>query len=303
MPLRPEGFARGAGIDLGGSALLERLEVERQPSLARLPELCPAGEAFDRFAGPDPADQVLLVPAGEDQQFGRVVVQAGLHHGGVPLPAVLADEGRIGLHRVAVEIVQYERVHPVSGEGPLPAHGEEFSLAADHLRPFARADETRTLLRRKAGRTLDESVREKGTVGGREDRPLHPAVETHGQRRGIGGDRDPAVGIEAQQVGRKQFARAQRLAVLRRHGDDEPPHAPPGESLQHAVVGFVEGRQLQHGEKGPGEPDELRAGGGPCRSLFGHGLHCCGMPRSTGFSRTFRTAAPKIGRQRGFPFP
>ena len=66
-------------------------------------ELRPRAQLLDRLADREGADQVLLVPAGEDHQLARGVVHAGPHDGGVPLPAVGADERRIGFKRVFIQ--------------------------------------------------------------------------------------------------------------------------------------------------------------------------------------------------------
>ena len=87
-----------------GASLIHRLELQRvQPPVGgQRVELRPRAQLLDRLARRERADQVLLVPAGEDHQFARGVVLAGPHDGGVPLPAVGADERRIGFKRVFI---------------------------------------------------------------------------------------------------------------------------------------------------------------------------------------------------------
>ena len=99
----PQRLARLAGVDLRGRRGFQGLEIEVQPPVGRQRvELRPRAQLLDRLAGREGADQVLLVPAGEDHQFARGVVHAGPHDGGVPLPAVGADERRIGFKRIFI---------------------------------------------------------------------------------------------------------------------------------------------------------------------------------------------------------
>ena len=105
LPL-PQRLARLAGVDLRGRRGFQGLEIEVQPPVGRQRvELRPRAQLLDRLAGREGADQVLLVPAGEDHQFARGVVHAGPHHRSVPLPAVGPDKRRIGLKRVFIHIV------------------------------------------------------------------------------------------------------------------------------------------------------------------------------------------------------
>ena len=124
------------------------------------------------------------------------------------------------------------------------------------------------------------------------DSTLHAAVEFRSQRPGIGGDRNAQVGIEPQHVGRKQCRRADALAVLGRHGDDQPPDAPRGKGLQHPVIGPVEGFELEKGIDPEGEIGEGR-GRGRLRVVRKH--QPLGKRRAAGKQRKAR----KYGIARG----
>jgi len=98
--------ARRARVDSGRGRGFERFEVQMQPRIGRQAvELRPLLQLRDRFAGRERADQVLFVPAGEDDQLARSVVHAGADHRRIPLPAVGADERRIGFEGVLVHII------------------------------------------------------------------------------------------------------------------------------------------------------------------------------------------------------
>ena len=74
-------------------------------------------------------------------------------------------------------------------------------------------------------------------------------------------------GQKGEQVGREQRRGSDALAVLGRHGDDEPPDAPLRKGLQHTVVDPVEGLQLEKGidrlsKVGKGRRGDRRYGSG-----------------------------------------
>ena len=106
MKLLPERFARFTGIDRRRRTRFESFEVQIEPGIGRQRiELRPVGELDERLPAAERADQILLVPAREDDQLAGEVVHTGLHDRGVPLPTVLPHDGRIGLHRIFVHIV------------------------------------------------------------------------------------------------------------------------------------------------------------------------------------------------------
>ena len=251
-----------------------------QPCVGGQPvELRPAGEFDDGFTRGERADKVFFVPTSEDDQFARGVVHARPHDRGIPLPAIGADDGRIGFEGILVEVVEDEAVDAVTRERPFAPDGEQSAAAADDLHFVGRTDITgrlRPLFDGRGGK--------KRGIFARFDDTLYAAVEFRSQRPGIGGDRNAQVGIEPQHVGRKQCRRADALAVLGRHGDDQTPDAPGGKSLQHTVIRPVEGLQLEEGidrqrecaqRRGhtrsgggsPGRPGSIRAD----RPVPGHG--------------------------------
>ena len=60
------------------------------------------GQFEYRFVGGDPSDQIVFVPAREDDQFARIVVQPGFDDRIVPFPRMVADQRRIGFGRVFI---------------------------------------------------------------------------------------------------------------------------------------------------------------------------------------------------------
>jgi len=162
------------------------------------------------------------------------------HHRSVPLPAVLAHERRIGLHGILIEVVEQETVDAVARERTLAADRQQTALVPHDLDFVGRAD---VFGRFRAA--LDRRVGKEFAVFGRAEDALHAAVELRRQRRRIGGDGDPQIGIESQQIGRQQRRRPDALAMLGRHGDHQAADAPFGEGFEHAIIGAVEPLQFQ----------------------------------------------------------
>ena len=254
MKLLPKRFARFTGIDRRRRTRFESFEVQIEPGIGRQRiELRPVGELDERLPAAERADQILLVPAREDDQLAGEVVHTGLHDRGVPLPTVLPHDGRIGLHRIFVKVVENEAVHTVARERPLAADREQAAPVTDDLHLIGR-----TQVLRRPGSPLDGRFREKGCIFGRIDDTLHAPVELRSQRSRIGGDGDPQIGIAPQQVGGQQGRSPDALAMLGRHGDDKPADAPGGECLQYAVVGLVKPPELQKGIDSGGKQAERR---------------------------------------------
>ena len=252
VALLPQRLARAPRIDLGGGSGLERLEVQMQPRIGgQRVELRPLGRLDDPLALPERADQILLVPAREDDQFARQVVHARPHDRRIPLPAVFAHERRIGLHRILVEVVENEAVDAVARERTLAPDRQQPAPRSDDLDLFGRAEVAGGL-----PAALDRRAGEARRIFGRLDDALHAPVEFRGQRRGIRGDGDAQIGVESQQIGRQEHRGADALSVLGRHGDDQAADASRGESLQHPVVGAVEGAQFEVGTDPLREVDE-----------------------------------------------
>ena len=107
---------------------------------------------------------------------------------------------------------------PVSA--PSAADREQAAPVTDDLHLVGR-----TQVLGRFGSPLDGRFREKGRIFGRIDDTLHAPVELRSQRSRIGGDGDPQVGIAPQQVGGQQGRSPDALAVLGRHGDDQPADA------------------------------------------------------------------------------
>ena len=252
--LLPQRLARHARVDSGRGRGFERFEVQMQPRIGRQAvELRPLLQLRDRFAGRERADQVLFVPAGEDDQLARSVVHAGADHRRIPLPAVGADERRIGFEGVLVEVVEDKTIDAVARERTFAAHRKQAAPAADDLDLVGSAD-----IAGRLGTLLDGRSGEERGVFARLDDTLDTAVEFRRQRSRIGGDRHALIGVQPQHIGRKQGRGADAFAVLGRHGDDQPPDAARGESFEHAVIGPVERLQLQKGIDSEGEPLERR---------------------------------------------
>ena len=251
-------------------------------------ELRPLLQLRDRFAGSERADQVLFVPAGEDDQLTRSIVHAGADHRRIPLPAVGADERRIGFEGVLVEVVEDKTIDAVARERTFAAHRKQAAPAADDLDLVGRAD-----IAGRLGTLLDGRRGEERGVLARLDDTLDTAVEFRRQRPGIGGDRHTLIGVQPQHIGRKQGRGADAFAVLGRHGDDQPPDTARGESFEHAVIGPVERLQLQKGIDSEGEPLERRKVGraGNCRGD-------AGKRGKGGRSRASRIGQSRTGRSR-----
>ncbi len=254
MPLGPQRLARGARVDPARRVALHRLEIQAQPVVGpRAIDIAPLAQIDASLPSAQHADQILLVPAREDDEFARRVVHSGPHHRGVPLQTVLAHDGRIGLHRIFVKIVEYEAVDAVARKRTLAADREDAAVAPHDLGLVGGAEVLRRLspaLYARRGKDL--------AVLRRLDDTLHAAVELIGQRRRIGGYGHPPIGIETENIGGQQRARPDALAVLRRHGYHEFADAPRGEGLQQTVIGGVKGAQLQKGVYPSGEVDEPR---------------------------------------------
>ena len=287
--LLPQRLARHARVDSGRGRGFERFEVQVQPRVGgQAVELRPLPQLRDRFAGSERADQVLFVPAGEDDQLTRSVVHAGADHRRIPLPAVGADERRIGFEGVLVEVVEDKTIDAVARERTFAAHRKQAAPAADDLDLVGRAD-----IAGRLGTLLDGRRGEERGVLARLDDTLDTAVEFRRQRPGIGGDRHALIGVQPQHIGRKQGRGTDAFAVLGRHGDDQPPDTARGESFEHAVIGPVERLQLQKGIDSEGEPLERRKVGraGNCRGD-------AGKQGKGGRSRASRTRQSRTGRSR-----
>ena len=237
----PQRLARPPGVDFGGGRHLERLEIEVEPLVVpQGAELLPAPQRNHLFALHDGAYQVLLVPARKDDQLARRIVHAGAHDRGVPLPAIGADEGRIGFEGVLVEVVEHEAVDAVAGERPLAPDRQQTAPVSDDFDLVGRADVVGRLVA-----ALDGGGGENIAVLARFEDALDAAVEFRRQGPRIGSDGDTAIGVGPEDVGGQQRSGPHALAVLGRHGDDEPPDLPAGERLQDAVISAVERLQLQ----------------------------------------------------------
>ena len=239
--LFPQCCALRPRIDLRRRRALDGLEIQVQPRVgSQRVELRPVAQLRDRFARREGADKVLLVPAREDDQFARSVMHARTHHRGIPLPTVGTDQRRIGLQGILVEVVEDEAIDPVARKRTFAADRKQSAPATDDLHLVGRTDVAGRL-----GALFDGRGGKQRLVFARFEDALHAAVEFRSQSPRIGGDRNPAIGIEPQHVGRKQGRGADALAVLRRHGDDQPTDAPSGEGLQHPIIGPVKGLKFE----------------------------------------------------------
>lgn len=123
--------------------------------------------------GGDPADQVVLVPAREDEQFLRVVVQPGFDDGVVPVPRVVADERRVGLLRIFVQVVQDEYVDRPAGQRSVAADAQQPASGADQFELLGRAQSAAIL----GGRAFEAGSGENAPVSGCVHEPLNLPVE------------------------------------------------------------------------------------------------------------------------------
>ncbi len=214
-----------------------------QPLVAPdLRNLGPIGELNNPLATRNTTNQILLVPAREDNQFAREIVHTGTHYRGVPLPAILARNGRIGLDSVFVEVVQDEDIDTIARQCSLAPDRQQLASTSDDLDLVSRTD-----IVGRFATLLDGRLRKEFGILLRLDNALHTSVELIGQRCRIGGYCHSQVGIESKQIGRQQRGRADRFAVLRRHRYDQTSNVPLGKHLQHPIVGAMEIGQCQKG--------------------------------------------------------
>ena len=123
MLLLPQRCAHLARIYLGRCARLERLEVECHPCIVGDGrKLAPLLEVNYALAAADSAYKVVLMPAREDHNLLRGVVHTRTDNRGVPLAAVLADDGGVRLHSIFVEVVEDKTVHAVARKAALTTH-------------------------------------------------------------------------------------------------------------------------------------------------------------------------------------
>jgi len=173
VPGRPERLALSARVGARGRALFDRLEIESEPRGRpgrSLPDF-----VYVRYGlpGGDPADQVVLVPAREDEQFLRVVVQPGFDDGVVPVPRVVADERRVGLLRIFVQVVQDEYVDRPAGQRSVAADAQQPASGADQFELLGRAQSAAIL----GGRAFEAGSGENAPISGCVHEPLNLPVE------------------------------------------------------------------------------------------------------------------------------
>ena len=113
------------------------------------------------------------MPACEDEQFLRVVVQPGFDDGVVPVPRVVADERRVGLLRIFVQVVQDEYVDRPAGQR---------SVAADAQQPASGADQFELLGRAQSAAILGGRAFEAGSGDEPSDFPCWGGIDTISRR-------------------------------------------------------------------------------------------------------------------------
>lgn len=112
-------------------------------------------------------------PAREDEQFLRVVVQPGFDDGVVPVPRVVADERRVGLLRIFVQVVQDEYVDRPAGQRSVAADAQQPASGADQFELLGRAQSAAIL----GGRAFEAGSGENAPVSGCVHEPLNLPVE------------------------------------------------------------------------------------------------------------------------------
>ena len=88
----------------------------------------------------DATGEVVLVPAGHNEQLAGVVVETGGEDGGVPFPHVVAGDGAVGLHSVLDGVVDDGDVGRCTREAAADADGLEVAGVADGLEHLVVAD-------------------------------------------------------------------------------------------------------------------------------------------------------------------
>jgi len=249
MACGPQRLALVARIGRSGRRLFDRFEIQHQPAVGRQrAELRKVGQPDDPFVRGDASGQVLFVPAGTDDQLLRAVVHA--RYRVVPLPRVVAHQRRIGLQRVLEQVVEDQQVHRVAGERSFAPDREQAAALPGEVELLGGADQISGPGGGRGGslffvsgtsvQRFEPGVREKFCVGSAVDQLLDAAVKARREPQVVRRERDAQAGADAQRIGGQQHRRAERLAVLRRYRDDQPPDEPFGKGVQGTVIGGVE---------------------------------------------------------------
>lgn len=139
MTFPPQRFSLGPRVYLGRRRTFDGFEIQQQPTVPVFPfDLVPRLQLRHLLFGDQPAYKVLLMPPGKYDKFARSVVHPRPYHRSVPLPTVLPNQRRVGLHGILIQVVQNEYIHPVSRQGTFPADRKEFAAAAYHFRHIRR---------------------------------------------------------------------------------------------------------------------------------------------------------------------
>ena len=198
-------FALGATEGIGGGVLALGGDVENFP----------AG-----IGGDEAACQVVLMPAGEDEDDLGAGGEAGGEGVGPPVPACVADDLGVGLDSVLDGVVDDEEVggaacDAASASDAVDAPGVPFDA------PFA-----------GGAVVVGDGESEFGVCG---DGVADGAAVAVGESLPIAAGDDAQVGVVLQEPDGQVSADAGGLAFLGWHGDDEPPVGGVGEFDQGAV--------------------------------------------------------------------
>ena len=204
------------------------------------------------------------MPAGEDDDLLRIVVETSPNHGRVPLPSLLPDEFGVGLVEVLVHIIEDGDVHGLASERAVPTDRPDEAGVADRL-GYLRVALVHIVQTHLS--VVEEGVGEDGLVGLRVHYPLDIPVEGLGLVGGVRADDDLQVRVQPEQEGREKSGRSLALPVLGRDGDDETLDLAVGEPVQGLVVHLVEVGDVHLGHHIPGEGDEPLPGNEPNHAL------------------------------------
>jgi hypothetical protein len=159
------------------------------------------------LGGEEPAGEVVLVPAGQDDDDRGAGGEAGGGDVGPPVPHVLPERLGVGFLAVLDRVVDDQQVGGAAGEATADADGQHPALVAVE------------------GPVVDGAVvggDRQAQLGWCGDAVADRAAVAGGEALPVGGDDDPGVGVLGEPPGGEVAGDPGGLPLLRGHGDDQP---------------------------------------------------------------------------------
>lgn len=250
--VRPQRLALVARIGRSGRRLFDRFEIQHQPAVGRQrAELRKVGQPDDPFV------RRRCVRAGPLRASGyRRSAPASRCAGACALPALYhshalsrtsgelassASLNRSSEDQQVTRVAGERSFAPTASRPPLcPARSNSSAVPGPDFRPRRRKGRQPLFVSGTSVQRFEPGVREKFCVGSAVDQLLDAAVKARREPQVVRRERDAQAGADAQRIGGQQHRRAERLAVLRRYRDDQPPDEPFGKGVQGTVIGGVE---------------------------------------------------------------